>query len=77
MNVLTIFLKIFCVYDFNSIILVFINGIYYFKSIMLISFSGVPLWFQPLIAVGRFFISDVQDTKTIPLGLRTITYSIG
>jgi hypothetical protein len=44
---------------------------------MLISFSGIPLLFQPLIAVGRFFISDVQDTKTIALGLRTIAYSMG
>jgi hypothetical protein len=44
---------------------------------MLIFFSGVPLWFQPVIAVGRFFISDVQDTKMIPLSLRTINYPIG
>jgi len=27
--------------------------------------------------VGRFFISDVQDTKMIPLSLRTINYPIG
>jgi len=44
---------------------------------MLISFSGIPLRFQLLNAVGRSFISNVQDTKTIPLGLRTITYPVG
>jgi len=40
---------------------------------MLISFSGIPSRFHLLIGVGSSFISNVQDTKTIPLGLRTIT----